>query len=156
MLCCLGTCDQQSCSTTAHSNIVEIKREGQTNKPQIKADSILVYYWEIYVGNEYYFSYSNERIDIRGTYFNFKKEIHDVSVIHEFLRYINLFYIDKTEIIILSKKEEPAPISDYPEISVKCYLEGKKIIDNKTILYSDLEFNPKFLAFYNFLDSLVK
>lgn len=152
MLYFFSSCDQPSSnSKAAHSSIVEMKQE-----IQIKADSIIVNYWKSTEANEYHFSYTKEKIEIRSAYFNFEKSINEVRITQQFLRFINQFYIDKTEKIILSKEEEPAPVSDYPIISVLGYLNGKKIIEEKTKIYSNVEFNPQFLEFYEFLDNLIK
>ncbi|WP_310103379.1 hypothetical protein [Algoriphagus sp. 4150] len=152
MLYFLSSCDQPSSSSkAAHSSIVEMKQE-----IQIKVDSIVVNYWKNTEANEYHFSYTKEKIEIRSAYFNFEKNVNEVRITQQFLRFINQFYIDKTEKIILSKEEEPAPVSDYPVISVLGYLNGKKIIEEKTNIYSNIKFNPQFLEFYEFLDSLIK
>lgn len=152
ILSLFGSCNQPSSSSEAQqSNKEEMKQE-----IQIEADSIVVNYWKSTEANEYHFSYTKEKIEIRSAYFNFEKNVNKVIIIQQFLRFINQLYIDKTEKIILSQEEEPAPVSDYPAISVLVYFNGKKIIEENTKIYSNIKFNSLFLEFYEFLDSLIR
>ncbi|GCD80934.1 hypothetical protein JCM30197_21810 [Schleiferia thermophila] len=152
MLYLFGSCNQPSSSSeTQHSNKEEMKQE-----IQIEADSIVVNYWKSTEANEYHFSYTKEKIEIRSAYFNFEKNVNEALIIQQFLRFINQLYIDKNEKIILSQEEEPAPVSDYHVISVLVYFNGKKIIEENTKIYSNIKFNSLFLEFYDFLDSLIR
>lgn len=120
-----------------------------------KLDSILVTYWESTEANEYYFKCDKKTIDINSQYFAYSNNVTSQEVVSKFITCINLFYLDKTIPIILSKSTEPPIITDYPVISVQVYKEGKEILTDKIILYSNIRFSPKFLEFNNFLDSLI-
>lgn len=138
-----SSCTQQpSRSEELQQNIAKVKQEVQA-----KADSIVLNYWESTEANEYHFFYTKDKVEINSIYFNFEKSVNDEFTTSQFSSYINQFYLDKTEKIILSKKEEPAPVSDYPVIAIVGYLKGKRVIEEKTTLYSNVEFNPKFIEF---------
>jgi len=85
--------------------------------------------------------------------------INSIEDRNKFVNYINLFYIDCTEEIVLEKKKRQYIVStDYPDVVTEGYKDGKKIIYNRTQIGEeeyDVEYNPKFLEFYKFLDCLV-
>lgn len=156
MLYFLSSCDQPSSSSkAAHSSIVEMKQE-----IQIKADSIVVNYWKSTEANEYHFSYTKEKIEIRSAYFNVEKNINEARITQQFLRFINQFYIEKTEEIIQKRvKRNYLESTDYPRIEVIGYQGGKQMFKNRTQIGEeeyDIEYHPQFLEFYEFLDSLIK
>ena len=111
-------------------------------------------YWKSTEANEYVFYYSDEILQIKSEYFGFENNIEDEHVKREFLNFLNSLYIGENT-IVLSIRKEPSPVSDYPIIEAMGYLEGKKVFEEKNTLYSNIEFNPKFLEFYEFLDGLV-
>ncbi|MEK6492489.1 hypothetical protein [Myroides odoratimimus] len=76
---------------------------------------------------------------------------------HQYLiNYINKFYIEKKERIVVSKNAEPAPVADYPSILVRVFKNNKEILVKEEILYSNMEFNPSFIAFYSLLNDLIQ
>lgn len=72
---------------------------------------------------------------------------------NKLIEFINCFYIDKDQDILISKKEEPAPITDYPYIGVTYSLTENKKKKSQTTLYSNINFNPVFLEFYKLLNT---
>jgi len=83
--------------------------------------------------------------------------IENINVKNKIINYINMFYIEKTEKIILKKIKRDYIIStDYPFIRTTGF-KGKQKIFNKDVhigeeLY-DVEYNPIFLEFYELLKS---
>lgn len=146
----LSSCNQTIRSEKLSSDSVE-KRQ----KNDIQMDSVIVKYWKNTEANEYQFIYKEGVLHISSEYFDFKKTIEDKHINNEFLTYINALYVSNKP-IVLSKKNEPVPVSEYSAITAIGYFEEKKIFEEKTTLYGNLDFNPKFLEFYEFLDSLVK
>lgn len=76
------------------------------------------------------------------------------------IRNINRFYIDKeAEIELKRTKRDYIESTDYPYIKVIGYRGGKEVFTTDTQIGEedyDVEYNPQFLEFYKFLDSLVK
>lgn len=120
-----------------------------------KTDSIVVKYWKNTEANEYYFKCSSNTIEITSQYFAYRRNVSSKEIVNRFLTYINQFYINKTQPIILSKSIEPSPITDYPVINVLGFKDGKEIVAKEITLYSNIKFNPKFIEFYKFLDELI-
>ncbi len=146
----LNSCNQPANNEKVNSSKMDVNQE-----IQVKMDSIIIKYWKNTEANEYRFYYTNGQLHISSEYFDFEKKIEDDRIKSEFLNYVNDFYVGKKP-IILSERKEPTPVSDYSVIEAVGYLEEKKTFEEKTILYSNIEFNPKFLEFFKFLDSLVK
>ncbi len=144
------SCNQSTSKEKTSLNMVESEQGIQS-----KIDSIVVKYWKSTEANEYVFYYSDEALQIKSKYFGINKSIGDKHIKQKFLNFVNGLYIEENT-IVLSKKVEPAPVSDYPIIEAVGFLGNRKIFKEETILYSNIEFNPKFLEFYEFLDSLVK
>ncbi len=145
----LSSCNQPARNEKLSSNDIEISQE-----IQVKMDSIIVKYWKNTEANEYRFYYTKGLLHISSEYFGFKKKIEDEYIKNRFLTYVNDLYVSKKP-IVLSQENEPAPVSEYSTITAIGYFEEKKVFEEETTLYSNLEFNPKFLEFYEFLDSLV-
>ncbi len=94
-----------------------------------------------------------------GAFHHGKEEkftIHSLDKKNKFINYINRFYIEKSDSIVLSERSEPAPVTDYPFIRVKGFKGEKEVLNKDVTLYSNIEFHPQFIEFYEFLDSLVK
>jgi len=99
--------------------------------------------------------------------------IEDINTKNKIIHYINLFYIEKTEKIYYKRTQPLEPIiTDYPFIRVKGYRKNKKIFEmdidigtgnraekGDTIIlengYYRYEYNPKFIKFYELLESFV-
>jgi len=102
-------------------------------------------------------------LNLSETYFhgsivyNGKKKfaINSLEKRNRFVDYINRFYIEKSDFIVLSKSSEPAPVTDYPYIRVKGFKGEKEVLNKDVTLYSNIEFHPKFIEFYEFLEELV-
>lgn len=137
-----------------------IDKRNQIQKEQhieLNIDSITVNYWKSTEANEYLYRYLDRVLEIKGRYFGVNMKILDTIVVNKFTTYINTFYIDKTEKIILEKKKQPMMITDYPSITVVGYKGGKQVFIEHTQIGDEnyaLKFNPNFLAFYEFLENL--
>lgn len=145
-----SSCNQTIKSEKLSSNSVE-----EIQKNDIQMDSIIVKYWKNTEANEYHFFYKEGVLHISSVYFDLKRTIEDKHINNEFLTYINVLYVSKKP-IVLSQKNEPVPITEYSTITAIGYFEEKKVFEEKTTLYSNLEFSTKFLEFYEFLDNLIK
>ena len=145
----LESCNQVQNKDDGSKNMITQKKE-----IQIILDSITVKYWKNTEANEYRFLYSKGILEINSEYLGFQKKIQDKDIKDKFLVYINNLYVEKHP-IILTKKAEPIPVSDYSEIEAIGFVDRKKLFDKKTTLYSNIEFSPQFMELYKFLDSLV-
>ena len=95
-------------------------------------------------------------LDVSNLQGGYKKQIRSDNVAYsQLIQYINQFYIEKSDSIVLSKSSEPAPVTDYPYICVKVFKGEKEVLNKDITLYSNIEFHPKFIEFYEFLDGLV-
>lgn len=151
-----SSCNQPSSSSAAkNSNKEEMKQEFQ-----IEADSIVVSYWKSTEANEYHYSYTKEKIEIRSAYFNFERTIREEFIIKHFIKYIHQFYSEKSERIIQKRmKRNYLASADYPHLLAIGYLKGKEVFKSRTQIGEeeyDVRYNPKFLEFNDFLDSLIK
>ena len=133
--------------------MIEFKKEYQS-----KIDSVIVKYWKSEEANEYMFYYSDGILKISSEYFNFKKRIEDKIIRQEFKKYIDQFYIDKENKIILKRTKRGYLKSiDYPYIKVIGYQNKKEVFNVTTQIGEeeyDVEYHPNFLEFYEFLDGL--
>jgi hypothetical protein len=149
------SCNQAVNKEKTPLNMVELKQEDQS-----KIDSVVVKYWKSTEANEYSFYYSDEILQIRSEYFGFKKSIEDKQIIQAFLKYVNQFYIDKEKEIVLNRtKRSYLESTDYPYINAIGYKNNKEVFNVNTQIGEeeyDVEYHPKFLEFYEFLDSLTK
>jgi len=90
-----------------------------------------------------------------------KIHIDSVAISNQLMRYINVFYLEKTEPIIKTKQGRANNLvvsTDYPIIMVECFKQGDSIINEKITIGDEsfnLEFSSKFLEFYNFLENLI-
>ena len=121
-------------------------------------DSVYIEYWKSTEANEYYFQYSDNIIQISSLRFSFNKKISKETIVSEFLNYINRFYIEKEKIIFSKKKTGYITSSHPPIITVKLFKKGDVVLEQETQMGSEthkIEYNPKFIEFYEFLDGLV-
>ena len=128
---------------------------------QIEVDSLLLTYNCSYDASCYDFKYSNGEIHILRAFPNvpFERHVSDRETIDKFMHYINVLFLTESEAIIESRKKRVAPIvSDYSSISLKLFVK-KQPFKEMTIAIGeegyDIEYNPIFLAFYEFLHSLI-
>lgn len=149
------SCNQSTNQEKTNLNMTEFKKEDQS-----KIDSIIVKYWKSTEANEYMFYYSDEILHISSEYFDFKKRIEDKHIRQEFKKYVNQFYIDKENNIILNRtKRDYIESTDYPYIKVVGYQNKKEVFNVTTQIGDeeyDIEYHPEFIEFYKFLDGLVK
>ena len=78
---------------------------------------------------------------------------------NRFVNYINQFYIEKEKIIFSKKKTDYITATDYPRIIVKLFQKGDLVLKQKNQIGSEshkIEYNPKFIEFYEFLDGLAE
>lgn len=149
------SCGHSPSKATAPFSIGKVIQERQ--QIEINIDSIVVKYWKSTEANEYSYRYNNKSLRIKGQYFGLNTKTSNPTTINKFINYINSFYIDKTERIILKKIKQPMMVTDYPIITVAGYKGGKQIFKEHTQIGSEdyeIKFNPKFLNFYKFLDHL--
>ena len=133
--------------------------ENKTNSMQIKLDSITVKYWKNTEANEYHFQYLDGQIQVSSQYFSNEKIITDTVVINKLLRYLDAFFMTRIEKVEFSRKRSPDPIiTDYSSLKFKGFFNGKMVFDEIIQIGEeeyDVKFNPKFIEFYEYLDSLV-
>ena len=152
----VSSCGQSLHNTDGNKNMVVVENQ----RPYIRVDSIVVCYWKNTNANEYIYNYSKGEILITSKYFSFEKHISDKGIMDDFLSYIDDFFISKSEKIEYSKTKSSDPIvTDYSSLKFDVFLKNKQIVKEYVQIGEeeyDIEYNPKFLEFYEFLDSLLK
>lgn len=150
------SCNQLSHNTDSNKNMSIIEKQSS----QIGLDSVAVNYWRNADANEYILKYSNGEMQITCNYSSFEKRISDKGIIDKFISYIDDFFITKSEKIEYSRLKSLDPIvTDYAMLKFDIFLENKQVVKESIQIGEeeyDIEYNPKFLEFYEFLDSLVK
>lgn len=150
------SCDQLSHNTDSNKNMSIIEKQSS----QIGLDSVAVSYLRNADANEYILKYSNGEMQITCNYSSFEKLISDKDIIDKFISYIDDFFITKSEKIEYSRLKSLDPIvADYSMLKFDIFLENKPVVKESIQIGEeeyDIEYNPKFLEFYEFLDSLVK
>ena len=150
-----------------HSNRLEvssIKNEAMQEK-KIKVDTVRlskdidsVEVTCIFCGKHREFILNFSDMNFYGFFHNYEEKKIIINLLEKrnrFVNYINRFYIEKSDSIVLSKSSEPAPVTDYPFIRVKGFKGEKEVLNKDVTLYSNIEFHPKFIEFYEFLEELV-
>lgn len=166
-----------SCGHFSNTNIKISQKEEDINSVVIaKTDTtkirlskgvekVIIEFWDSYYANNFIFnilSFDTEtEITYKGeTLFTEKQILKDSISSSRLIIYINQFYIDKKDNIVLTKsKNNEMLITDYPSIKVMGYKDKKEIFNVNTQIGDeeyDIEFHPKFLEFYNLLESLIK
>jgi hypothetical protein len=125
----------------------------------ISLDSLSIKYWKSTEANEYYFKYSDNIIQISSQYFSLNKNVSKEATVSKFLNYIDVFFIAKIQVVeVTRKRSEDSIVADYSVLTIQGYKDGKEII-NRIIQIGEeeynIEYNPKFIEFYEFLDGLV-
>lgn len=129
------------------------------HKSLVGVDSVAVIYWAL-DAYEYIFSYSQSNLQIhRSSKSNpFQKCISNSHIIDEFLDYIDIFFVTKSETIETTRVTGDCIVTDYPSLLFKLFFKNK-LVQKQSIQYGEegyvIEYNPKFVAFYELLDSLV-
>ena len=82
--------------------------------------------------------------------------VESMDTINQLIDYINAFYIEKTEKIVLGFNSNEPLITDWPSICATGYKEGERIFERCVKLESHIIFNSKFEEFYTFLEKLLE
>ena len=100
-------------------------------------------------------------INFYGFFRNYEEKkiiINSLEKRNRFVNYINKFYIEKEKIIFSKKKTGYITSNDYPVITVKLFKKGDVVLEQENRIGSEthkVEYNPKFIEFYEFLEELV-
>lgn len=144
------------------NSMVTIKVDTAGLKLSRGVEKIIIEYWDNYYANNFMFKILSDDEETTVTYkgetlFTEEKKLTELEICNRLINYVNKFYIDKTEEIVLGKNENDPLETDHPGITVQGFKEGKKILDGKeVILYSHLDYNPKFIEFYKLLKELIR
>lgn len=147
------------------NSAVTTKKDSTDKKLSKNIEKIIIQYWDNYHANSFVFNIlstnTEPKITYRGeTLFTEKKTLKDSVTSKRLINYINQFYIDKKERIIINRsKSDHLESSDYSKIRVIGYRANNEVFDVKTPIGESeyyVEYNPKFVKFYQLLDSLVK
>jgi len=139
---------------------VNLKSSGNILHKEIsyRPDSVIIEYWGNIKPNEYKIKYHDGSLHVRGIYNDYSVDLKDNNIIDKFAYYADMFFISKTEKIVLSKtKRDNIVVSDYARLQITIYAENQKALDESIILGDDeydIEYNPKFLEFYDFIYQL--
>ncbi len=153
-----------------HSNRLEvssIKNEAMQEK-KIKVDTVRLSkdIDSVEMTCALFGKYTEFTLNFSKTYFNGsffhddKKKfiINSLDKRNRFVNYINKFYIEKEKIIFSKKKTGYMTSNDYPVITVKLFKKGDVVLEQENRIGSEthkVEYNPKFIEFYEFLEELV-
>lgn len=146
---------------------IDTVSEFETPNTMIGVDSIRLIYVSPHDGFHYLFKYSNGELKIARTWegrtisnIPLNKDSSIEMIVDRFIDSIDSFFISKSDSIEFKKVRRDYQIcSDYPVLSYEIYLENKSVIKQTLqIGYEefDVEYNPKFLEFYEFLDNLLR
>lgn len=162
-LCIKGQCNQL---LPEANNLKEIKNEQLINDTinlsgGIDSLKITCLMFGNYIDNSFIFYLSNNNFFISSFNNEHKKiAINSICKKNNIISYINNFYIDKTDSIVLNRKERNGrEFADYPFIEIVVFKKGNSvIIENRSIGEEDydVKYNPKFLEFYSFLKKLIE
>ena len=100
-------------------------------------------------------------INFYGFFRNYEEKkiiINSLEKRNRFVNYINKFYIEKEKIIFSKKKTGYITSNHYPVITVKLFKKGDVVLEQRNRIGSAthiIEYNPKFIEFYEFLEELV-
>ncbi len=163
LLSCNG--QQQKSNKKDNSNDTNValvqKDYKRTERTVLGVDSLTITCLMFGVGSDKSFVIKSSNIKSVWINFHNEKERGEFSQeeINHLWYFVKLFYIDKKEKIVLNRTKRACMVSsDYPFIEVIGYKEGKEDFKKSRYIGAevyDIEFNPKFLEFYEFLDSLV-
>lgn len=124
-----------------------------------KVDSVIVRYWDNRIANTYIISYSNSgKLVVSSEHISTenRKSFSD-NEINMFVNYVNKFFIDKSEVIVIKKTKKQSIVTDYSSISFTGFINGDEVFGNKTQMGNEtyeFEFNKYFLEFNEFLKRL--
>ena len=145
------------------SNKVEKVQKHEKNADTIRLsndiDSVEVYCSFFAKYTAFTLSLSKTYFDGKFIYGDKKKfAINSLYKRNRFVNYINKFYIEKEKIIFSKKKTGYITSNDYPVITVKLFKKGDVVLEQENRIGSEthkVEYNPKFIEFYEFLEELV-
>ncbi len=154
-----------------HSNRLEvssIKNEAMQEK-KIKVDTVRlskdidsVEVTCIFSGKHREFILNFSDMNFYGFFRRYEEKkiiINSLEKRNRFVNYINRFYIEKEKIIFSKKKTGYIrTINGYPTIIVKLFRKDDLILEQENEIGSEthkVEYNPKFIEFYEFLEELV-
>lgn len=159
--------NKQNKSSVVHNTSIDIVSEFETPNTMIGVDSIKLLYVSPHDGFHYMFKYSNGELKIARTWegrtisnIPLNKDSSTEMIVDRFINSIDSFFISKSDSIEFKKVRRDYQIcSDYPVLTCEIYMENHSVIkQTHQIGYEeyDVEYNPKFLEFYEFLDKLVR
>lgn len=140
------------------TDIKKIYNQKDVLSGQIDKVEILCLFFGEYYDNSFRISLSNSEFNIVSA--GGEKDIIYIGsdkYKNKLIKYINQFYIDKTNEIVNDVKSKQEQIeTDYPFIRVVGEKEKAQIFQKDVTLKNNIEFTPDFIEFYKFLDSFVK
>ena len=122
---------------------------------QMGLDSVLV---EYYGTDIYDIKFSGGKMTIKGGLDHFEKEVFDLDSLNKFISVIDAFFVTKNESVEISRKKTGNLIAaEYPHMFISIYMKNgstiKEIVKIGDGMY-EIEYNPLFLEFYEFVDNL--
>lgn len=159
LIICNQCFSRKSENIISGSNTNDIGDSLTLHKSLVGVDSVAVIYSAI-DAYKYIFSYSRNHLQIHRSNMSdpFQKCISDNHIIDDFLDYIDIFFVTKSETIEISRVKGDPIVTDYPDLTFKLYFENK-LVKIQSIQYGvegyDIEYNPKFVALYKLLDNLI-
>ena len=149
------SCEHLSFNSDSNKKTTILKEHNS----QFEFDSIVVNYWRNFDANEYTIKYSNGEIRIFCNYSSIEKIITDKDIIDKFERYVDVFFITKSEKIEYNRLKSTDPIvTDYSILKINVFYENRQVCKESIPIGEekyDIDYNPKFLEFYKLLDTLV-
>ncbi|NLN26201.1 MAG: hypothetical protein GX163_11290 [Bacteroidetes bacterium] len=124
-------------------------------------EKVTIEYWDNYYANSYIFEINSNKKGTNVSYwghplFSEKSTLTELVAQNRLINYINMFYIDKKEDIILGTNENEPIITEKSSLSVTKFKKGKQVSKEYIKIESHIIYHPQFVEFYQFLDSIVK
>lgn len=124
-------------------------------------EKVTIEYWDNYYANSYIFEINSNKKGTNVSYwgdplFTEKSKLTEPVAQNRLISYINMFYIEKKEDIILGANENEPIITENSSLSVTTFKKGKQLSKEHIKIESHIIYHPQFVEFYQFLDSIVK
>lgn len=118
-------------------------------------DNVILEYWDNLYANKYIFHISDTLISYNGAIiFKEERKIESQRISNGLIEYINKFYIDKNEDIIVGAKDTEPLITDNPSIRVKVYDNKREVLNQSTKIENHLIYHPDYIELYELLKDL--
>ncbi len=130
------------------------QKERSSNK-ELRPDKVYIEYWCAQQANTYHYRLTHDTLFITDKRFDYSSQETEDIILKRMAKYIDMFYVSKTDSIIIGKTNEPDSYAEWETIEVTVWQNGKKQ-KRKHEITDQYVFHPEFLNFWKFLYKLPK